>query len=99
MSGVIVDTSAWIEYFAGRDIPLLDDALKQGSVVLAPIVVAELASGAHRARERERLIEFLDQLPLHETPREHWIHVGELRRLCREKGLSVSKTLCYGKEE
>lgn len=90
MSGVVVDTSVWIDYFAGRDIPLLDDALKQGSVVLPPVVAAELVSGAHRTRDRKQLIEFLEQLPLHETPREHWISVGELRRRCREKGLSVS---------
>ena len=70
--------------------PLLDDALQQGSVVLPPIVAAELVSGAHKASEREQLIEFLRQLPLHETPREHWVNVGELRRRCREKGLSVS---------
>ena len=90
MSGVVVDTSVWIDYFAGRDIPLLDDALKQGSVVLPPIVAAELVSGAHRKRDRERLIEFLEQLPLHEAPLAHWISVGELRRRCREKGLWVS---------
>jgi len=90
VSGVVVDTSAWIDYFAGRDMPLLDDALKQGNVVLPPIVAAELVSGAHGARDREQLIEFLEQLPLHETPREHWISVGALRRSCREQGLSVS---------
>jgi len=90
VSGAIVDTSAWIEYFAGHDIKLLDDALRQGSVILPPVVVAELVSGAHRARERQDMIEFLAELPMHETPREHWIRVGELRLRCRERGLSVS---------
>jgi tRNA(fMet)-specific endonuclease VapC len=90
VSGVVVDTSAWIDYFAGKDIPLLDDALKQGMVVLPPIVAAELVSGAHRKKDREQLVEFLHHLPFHETPSAHWISVGELRRHCREKGLSVS---------
>jgi predicted nucleic acid-binding protein len=90
VSGVVVDTSAWIDYFAGKEIPLLDDALKQGMVVLPPIVAAELVSGAHRKKDREQLIEFLHQLPFHQTPDAHWIDVGELRRRCREKGLSVS---------
>jgi predicted nucleic acid-binding protein len=86
----VVDTSAWIDYFAGRDIPLLDAALKQGNIILPPIVVAELVSGAHKKREREAMIEFLDELPIHETPWDHWRQVGELRLQCREKGLSVS---------
>ena len=90
MSGAVVDTSVWIDYFPGRDIPLLDDALRQGSVVLPPVVVAELVSGAHRARERQAMLEFLEELPLHETPRDHWRRVGELRLRCRERGLSVS---------
>jgi predicted nucleic acid-binding protein len=90
VSGVVVDTSVWIEYFEGRDIPQLDDALKQGSVILPPIVAAELVSGAHSPQDREQLIRFLDQLHFHQTPRPHWIRVGQLRRHCREKGVSVS---------
>ena len=90
MSGTVVDTSVWIDYFSGIEIPLLDDALKHGMIVLPPVVVAELVSGAHKAREREALVEFLEELPLHETPLDHWIRVGELRQRCREKGISVS---------
>jgi predicted nucleic acid-binding protein len=90
VSGVVVDTSVWVDYLAGKDNPILGDALRQGSVILPPIVLAELISGAHRPRERAALIDFLSELPLCETTREHWIRVGELRRRCREKGLSVS---------
>jgi predicted nucleic acid-binding protein len=90
VSGVIVDTSVWVDYLTGKDIPVLGDALRQGSVALPPIVLAELISGAHRPRERAALINFLSELPLCETTRDHWIRVGELRRRCREKGLSVS---------
>lgn len=90
MSGVIVDTSVWIDYLAGRDVPFLDDALRQGSVMLPPVVLAELISGARRPRERAALIDFLSDLSLCETTRDHWIRVGELRRRCGAKGLSVS---------
>jgi predicted nucleic acid-binding protein len=90
VSGIVVDTSVWIDYLAGTDIPLLDDSLKQGAVMLPPVVVAELVSGAHRPRELAALIGFLEELPLCDSLRDHWIRVGELRRCCREKGLSVS---------
>ena len=90
MSGMVVDTSAWIDYFAGREYEVLDEALKQGAVLLPPIVAAELVSGAHRAQEQTALIAFLRELPLCPADLDHWIRVGNLRRVCREKGLSVS---------
>lgn len=90
MSGVVADTSAWIDFFAGRPAHALEDALAQGLVVLPPLVVAELISGAHRPRDRTAIARLLNDLPLHETPLAHWIRVGELRRRLRERGLSVS---------
>ena len=90
VSGVVVDTSVWIDFLAGAPTPSLEEALSQGSVVLPPLVVAELVSGARQQREREAIEYFIEKLPLHETPLAHWIRVGELRRDLRDKGLSVS---------
>jgi tRNA(fMet)-specific endonuclease VapC len=90
VSGVVADTSVWIDFFAGGDVPLLADALAQTTVVLPPIVVAELISGARRRRERVAVADLVRDLPLHETPVEHWLRVGELRRTLRAHGLSVS---------
>jgi hypothetical protein len=90
VNGVVVDTSVWIDFFSGRSEPLLEDALRQGAVVLTPVVAAELVSGARRARDRAGLVDLLRDLVLHETPLEHWIRVGELRRRLRARGMSVS---------
>jgi len=90
VSGIVVDTSVWIDYLSGKNHPVLDDALRHGFVLLPPVVLAELISGAHRARERAVLIDFLSDLSLCETTRDHWVRVGELRLRCREKGFSVS---------
>jgi predicted nucleic acid-binding protein len=90
VSGVVADTSAWIDFLAGRPVPLLEDALAQAAVVLPPIVVAELVSGARRAADRRAIEALVRELPIHETPLEHWIKVGELRRAVRDRGLSVS---------
>ena len=81
MSAVVADTSVWIELFVGRPVPALVEALRHGLVVLPPTVVAELISGARRARDRTSL---------HETPLEHWIRVGDLRRRLAARGVSVS---------
>ena len=90
MSAVIVDTSVWIEFLAGRPVPTLEDALAQGLVVLPPVVVAELISGARRPRERAAIADLIEALPLHETPVEHWIRAGELRRALLDRGVAVS---------
>jgi tRNA(fMet)-specific endonuclease VapC len=88
--GVVVDTSVWIDFFAGRDSAALEEALSQGGVVLPPIVVAELVSGARQARERAAIEDLLADLPVHGTPLAHWIRVGELRRQMSDQGISVS---------
>lgn len=90
MRGLVVDTSAWIDFFAGRESEILEDALARGQVIVPPLVVAELISGAHRSPQRKALVELAAELPVHATPLEHWIGVGDLRRALRERGLSVS---------
>ena len=89
MSGVVVDSSVWVDFFAGRSVPSLEEALTQGTVVLPPLVVAELVSGA-RQQQRAAIEDLLQEFPLHETPLAHWIRVGELRLSLRDKGISVS---------
>jgi predicted nucleic acid-binding protein len=90
LSNVVADTSVWIEFFAGRPVPGLEDTLAYKVVVLPPVVVAELVSGARRNAERASITALVDELPVHDTPIDHWIRVGELRRTLLDRGLSVS---------
>jgi predicted nucleic acid-binding protein len=90
VSGVVVDTSVWIEFLAGGPSPVLEDALAHGTVVLPPVVVAELVSGARRARDRTAITELISDLHVHPAPVEHWVRVGDLRRALRSRGVSVS---------
>ena len=90
MSGVVVDTSVWIDFLAGRPSPALEEALAHGVVVLPPIVVAELISGVRQAHHRAAITDLLQDLPVHETPLAHWIRVGDLRRRLGKAGIAVS---------
>jgi tRNA(fMet)-specific endonuclease VapC len=90
VSGLVVDTSVWIDFFSGRPVPALEDGLAQGAVALPPIVVAELVSGARQERQRAAILDLVGDLPVHETPIDHWIRVGDLRRRLAEKGVAVS---------
>ena len=90
MSAIVVDTSEWVEYFAGRPAPLLDHALAAGLAVAPPIVVAELVSGARAAKDRDSLEAVLRDVALTVDPFEHWVRVGALRATLRARGLHVS---------
>ncbi|MBI2083907.1 MAG: PIN domain-containing protein [Deltaproteobacteria bacterium] len=90
MSELIVDTSVWIDFFSGKTLPELEQALKDGRVLLSPIVRAELLSGTMTTAKEKQLVDFLEDLNFHETTEAHWTAVGRARRLFREKGLRVS---------
>jgi hypothetical protein len=90
VSGFVVDTSVWIDFFAGRPVRGLEEALESGMVVLPPVVVAELVSGARRAGQRRQITKLVESLPVHATPVGHWVRVGELRRQAAERGIAVS---------
>jgi predicted nucleic acid-binding protein len=90
VSALVVDTSVWIDFFNGRDVPRLEAALDEGRVIVPPIVVAELASGAKKPRDRASIEDLLLDLEIHATPLAHWLRVGALRRLLASKGVSIS---------
>jgi len=90
VSAVVVDSSVWIEFFRGRDFPALEEALSEGRVLVPPLVVAELVSGATSRGDSKKVADLVQDLELVETPRAHWVRVGELRRRLRGRGLSVS---------
>jgi len=90
VSAVVVDSSVWIEFFRGREFPLLEEALAEGRVLVPPLVVAELVSGATTRGDARAIRDLVHDLDLVETTRDHWIRVGELRRTLRAEGVSVS---------
>lgn len=90
MREVLVDTSVWIDHFAGHGSDRLEEALDRGAVVVSPLVVAELISGVRDGEGKDDLIALLSDLPLHPTPFEHWLRVGDLRRQLSSRGVTVS---------
>jgi predicted nucleic acid-binding protein len=90
VNALVVDTSSWISYLAGRGPALVERALEEGRVHLPPIVAAELLSGKLGGRERGSLASLLDDLPMVRVDRAHWYRVGALRASLRAAGLTVS---------
>ena len=72
---ILVDTSAWIEFFRGRD-PVagaVDDALASNEAALCGPVEAELRRGLLNERERATVLPLLDACHLLAQP-------GQLRQ-------------------
>ena len=90
MSGLVVDTSVWIDFLSGRAAASFEHGLEDGVVVLPPVVVAELVSGARQPKHRAAVLDLVADLAIHETPLDHWVRVGDLRRRLSEKGIAVS---------
>jgi len=90
VSALVIDTSSWVSYFAGRGSSLVDEALEEARVHLPPIVAAELLSAPLAARDRRALEDLLRDLPPCPCDLGHWFRVGALRATLRGKGLTVS---------
>jgi predicted nucleic acid-binding protein len=90
VAGIVFDSSILVAALNGETIRSVEDAMSEGTGVLPPLVVSELISGAQSADAHRAIGELLQEAPLHDTPLQHWIAVGELRRRLRSKGLVVS---------
>jgi hypothetical protein len=87
---VIVDSSVWIDVLAGERIAAIINAMTNGTLVLTPIVIAELLSGDLSASHRTLIGELLQDFVLHPSDLGHWMRVGELRRFLASRGVNVT---------
>ena len=93
MSGVLLDTSAWVEFLRATGSPThrrARAALAVGDAVTTDVVVLELlcgASTAERAQDLRRALDACHFLP--QEPRADVEAAGALFRACRARGLTV----------
>ena len=76
---IAVDTSTWIAFLGGdggEDAELLDRALQDRQVLMAPVVLTELLSAPELSSE---VSQTLSELPLIEIGPGYWQRAGELR--------------------
>lgn len=88
---ILVDTSAWIEFFRDRA-PLaaaVDELLAENEVALCGPVVTELGRGIRSARERAEVLELLGGCHLLAQPDDLWAEAGELGALVGRRGATV----------
>ena len=76
---IAADTSTWIAFFEGdadEDVELLDGALEDRQVVMAPVVLTELLSSPNLPHD---VTETLLEIPLLEITPGYWKRAGALR--------------------
>jgi predicted nucleic acid-binding protein len=76
---IAVDTSTWIAFLqgdGGEDAELLDRALQDRQVLMAPVVLTEILSDPKLPLE---VSQTLSELPLIEVNAGYWQRAGELR--------------------
>jgi len=94
-NGVLVDTSAWIDFFRRRDGNVGDtvaDLIERDQAILAGPVMAELLRGIRGSKEAGQLKTLLGALPYVEVQRPDWEVAGKSLRELRLRGLTLALT-------
>lgn len=93
---LFVDTSVW-SLALRRDAPpdhaavalLRKTLLDGGNILITGVVLQELLQGFHGPKDRTRIIERLQVLPLLNPTRETHIQAAALRNICRRHGVQL----------
>jgi tRNA(fMet)-specific endonuclease VapC len=87
---VLVDTSAWVDFFRGRQpvADVVDVLLGEERVVIHGVIRAELLQGTRSDRDFETLRGLLDALPALDEPSDLWVAVGRLGARARRAGVN-----------
>jgi tRNA(fMet)-specific endonuclease VapC len=88
---ILVDTSAWIEFFRGRE-PIatsVDNALSSNDVALCGPIETELRRGLLNSKERKQVLPLLQGCHWLDTPSNLWVEAGELGYALRRRGVTV----------
>jgi predicted nucleic acid-binding protein len=91
---ILVDTSAWIEFFRGRD-PVaskVDAALETNDVAICGPVITELRRGIRSRSDRARVLPLLAACHLLDQPTSLWEEAGDIGFSIGRRGVTV-KTL------
>lgn len=94
---VIIDTSAWIEYFRDgnkKTVDKVDFCLENDFAGVGDLIYCEIIQGIKDARSRKKLSSFLLALPQYDLCGFHIAEKAAFNyRLLRSKGITIRKTI------
>ena len=95
---ILIDTSVWIAYFKGNNIPLhstVDRALTHSHIYVPKVVLAELIQGAKSEKEVAVIEDFVEAFYIIDQKEDSWLKAGRLSFSMKRKGVTVHIIDCY----
>ena len=93
---ILVDTSAWIDFFAGRDllhVQRLEHAIEENhDLALCGIILTEVLQGIADNRSYRRVRRYLRPLIMLPMPERVFLLAAETYRELRNRGVTIRKT-------
>ena len=86
----VADTSVLVDHVNGRRVQAVEVPLANDLLILPPLVISELVTGAARGEEKRAIAELMLHVRMHETDLRHWIAVGDLRRDLARHGVNLT---------
>lgn len=93
MKNILIDTSAWVEYFKGNPIvAAMVNEREDYSVYITGSVITELIQGLKTEKEKEIFANSLESLPRLIVSDHDWFDAGLFGARLRSKGITVPLT-------
>jgi predicted nucleic acid-binding protein len=94
---VLVDTSVWVDFFAGKDLPhveRLERLIAEGEdLCICGIVLAEVLQGIRDDRQHRKTRQYLDDLLYLDLPKEVYLKAADIYRSLRSRGVTIRNTV------
>jgi predicted nucleic acid-binding protein len=92
---ILVDTSVWIDFFNGKDLPYvvtLETLISQeADIAICGIILTEVLQGISNDKEHKLTQSYLQALVMLEIEDNLWLDAAEIYRNLRKRGLTVRK--------
>ena len=97
MDKVLIDTSAWIEFFRKKEpyYGMVMELLDNDRICCVGLVLAELLQGAKSEKELNTLKDFLHVFDFLPDSVKAWQNAGELSYAMQRKGKAIGLSDCY----
>jgi len=93
---ILVDTSVWIDFFAGRDLPnvakLEQSILDNEDLALSGIILTEILQGIPDDTTYRRVRRYLSALIMLPMPESVFVRAADIYRKLRKQGITIRKT-------
>jgi predicted nucleic acid-binding protein len=93
---ILVDTSVWIDFFAGRELPhvakLEQSILDDEDLALSGIILTEILQGIPDDTTYRRVRRYLSALIMLPMPESVFVRGADIYRKLRKQGITIRKT-------